>query len=280
MISAAMAVALGSLFILLPRFVQPYTVAEEQTRSLIKAPPQPGTPTPPDTIPITTPPVLVEPPVVVPPTTIPATEPPPVTPTVPAPPPPPVYAPFDFGERVLAWNNTTWRITSRYVDIDGVADTPVPYTVTGQGRPAAQANVPGGPAANGSLYHGTDLQVDAPAPGGVHTATLHIDGRTGSFRVRTLPIPDQTVHHDGHLWLWVPVHWEGRSFSISGQGQPGAQPNGGNTRASATLPDGRITQGVASNGFNLVVATPPKGGRHQVIITIDGQTSDFSVIRP
>lgn len=230
----------------------------------------PSAPPPPEPLP-TEPPVVAPPPVVIPPV---APPPPPPEPETPA------FAPFDFGQRVFAWNNTSWRATSPYVDIDGVADTPVSYHVTGEGRPMAQANVNGGPSSQGSLRHGTDLQVDVPAPGGTHTATLHNDGRTGTFRVSTQPIGDQTVHHDGQYWLWVPVHWEGRTFSISGQGNPGAQPNGGNTQAYATSPDGRITQGLAKNGFNLIVNTPPKGQRHNLIITIDGQSSSFAIVRP
>jgi len=326
LISASMAVALGSLFILLPRLTATYDTAAATTQAFLipagtghpgtpsgggtlpdgggglpdpigggstpitppgtgvtpgtDTPPAPGPDIPPtDPTPLD-PPVVPDPPVTDPNPVDPPVVEEPVPPTQPSTPPPPVYAPFDFGERTLAWNNTTWRITSPYVDIDGVADVPVPYTVTGTGNPAAQANVPGGPSPASALYHGTDLQIDAPAPGGTHVGTLHIDGRSGSFRVRTLPIPDQTIHHGGQLWLWVPVHWQGRSFSISGQGQPGAQPNGGNVRPSATLPNGRITHGVSSNGFNLVIDAPPPGGRHRIILTIDGQTSSFDLIRP
>lgn len=275
LMSSIAAVVMGATFALAPRVLAiyhapPAVLANTTPTPAPLAPPTttsphlPSPPTTPSPAPHTTP---------EPPTPAPA---PPPTPS----PPPPIVAPFDFGSRTFAWNTTTWRATSPYVDIEGVHDTPVPYIVTGTGRPVAQANVEGGPSAFGVLRHGTDLQVDVPAPGGTHTATLTIDGRSGSFTVRTLPIADHTVHYGGQLWLWIPVHWEGRTFSISGQGNPGAQPNGGNTQAYASLPDGRITQGVAKNGFNLVVNIPPSGQRHQLIVTIDGHSSSFAIIRP
>jgi len=80
---------------------------------------------------------------------------------------------------------------------------------------------------------------------------------------------------------------DGRSFSISGQGNPGAlmdDPNapkkGKNIRPSAQLPNGRVTHGTASHGFTLLVDAPTRGGTYTIIITIDGHTSAFTLNRP
>lgn len=194
-------------------------------------------------------------------------------------PPPSTIAPFSFGSVSLAWNNSTWRLTSPYVDIVGLDGTAMPFAVTGDGTPHAQANVQGGPRATGMVLHGTDLQMDAPAPGGTHTATLTIDGTSGTFTATTAPIPNQEVWGSGPLWLWIPVHWQGRSFSISGGGAAGAAPDG-NITATTTLPNGRIVGGTARNGFNLVIDAPATvGAFHTVSITINGSMSTFRVTR-
>lgn len=193
--------------------------------------------------------------------------------------PPSTIAPFSFGSVSLAWNNSTWRLTSPYVDIIGLDGTLMPFAVTGDGTPHAQANVDGGPRATGMVRHGTDLQMDAPAPGATHTATLTIDGTSGTFTATTAPIPNQEVWGSGPLWLWIPVHWQGRSFSISGAGAAGAAPDG-NITATSTLPNGRIVGGTARNGFNLVIDAPATvGAFHTVSVTINGSMSTFRVTR-
>lgn len=187
--------------------------------------------------------------------------------------------PFDFGSRKLAWNNSSWRITSPYVDIEGLTDVEQAFVVTGTGMPYAQSNVQGGAKASGMVRNGTTLQIDAPFPGGTHTGTLTIDGVSGSFIVTTDTIPDQTISYAGTLYLWIPMPNTAKTFSVTGGGNPGAQSNGGNTTAHTTQ-NGRITSGLSSNGFNLLIDAPAQGSSHTITLTLDGLASSFKLTRP
>lgn len=193
-------------------------------------------------------------------------------------------APFDFGTRVMDWNDPAREVWSDYVDIPGLDDEPVPFHVTTSDQSAARAasNVVGASqASSGLLTHGTMLVVPAPAPGTTVIATLTVGEQSGLFKVTREDYPArpdfQLTRTDNKTFAEIDFDALGiprrpYSFRLSGTG---------NTRPKAlSWSSGSETEGTTESwGITIENRRPAAKKSETITLEIDGEQLQWIVTR-
>ena len=203
--------------------------------------------------------------------------------------PAPEIGAFDFGETVLAWDDQRKRIASGYVDIPGLEDDPVPFTVdTDPGFAALALENTGtdGAAVSGDLTHGTTLEVNPPDAGRSVVVYLTVGNKTGTWTLRRDPAPEIGAFSFGKTVLaWDDPRDTVVSAYVDIPGL-GDRPVG----FDLTTSDGRMTEArenvVRDGGADKMIhgtsleTTAPEPGK-QVIVTLNlaGQKGTWHVIR-
>jgi Flp pilus assembly pilin Flp len=192
--------------------------------------------------------------------------------------------PFGFADTSLAWDETRTRITSQYLDIDGLSSQPLPFSVSssdGTGNPLAIRQVEGGGSSNsGELTQGTMLEVNTPEPGETQILTLTVDGVQGTWRVEREPVPPLSSltlsANNGHGYARLDYSDNGvpdiaRSFTITGTGSTNPY--------LENISSGTGTSGMtAAWGSNIRITVPPSSSEVETItLTIDGEIITWTV---
>lgn len=205
--------------------------------------------------------------------------------------PAPQIGAFDFGETVLAWDDQRSRITSTYVDVPGLDDTPVPFTVdTASGFAALALENTGqdGPAVSGDLVHGTSLEVNPPDAGRSVVVYLTVGDQTGTWTLRRESAPEIGAFDFGELILaWDdPRDLVASAYvDIPGLGEQPVAFELTTSDGSMALARENVVGGKASDsnklvhGTSLEVATPKPGEEVVVALSLAGQTGTWRVKR-
>lgn len=187
----------------------------------------------------------------------------------------PRVQPFDFGTLVLDWNDSRTRVSSPYLDIQGLEFIPRPFTLSGSGQPRLASNVTSGdPAQSGMVANGTQIEADSPAPGEEQVIHLSIGEARGQWVVKRAPIPAPTnrfalTASNDKNWAQITfrelnIPQRPYAFSLSGTGD--TQPRSKGDQSGYT----------DAWGMNISYKAPPKGEIATITLIIDGQRVQWS----